>query len=133
MKTWVRAAGSRAGNLQAIQAGGHAALTGWQNSSVKGGCVFSHIQVFTTPGTVARQAPLSMGLSRQGYWNGLPFPSPGGLPNLGIELETLASLAWQEDSLRLRPPESPKGGHQHRSEGHEREQGTGALPGVRKF
>ena len=37
------------------------------------------------PWTVAHQAPLSMGFSRQGYWSGLPFPSPGDLPKLGIE------------------------------------------------
>ena len=37
------------------------------------------------PWTVARQAPLSMGFSRQGYWSGLPFPSPGDPPNLGIK------------------------------------------------
>ena len=40
---------------------------------------------FVTPWTVARQAPLSMGFSRQEYWSGLPFPSPGYLPNPGIE------------------------------------------------
>ena len=39
-----------------------------------------------TPGTVARQAPLSMGFFRQEYWGGLPFPSPGDLPNPRIEL-----------------------------------------------
>ena len=38
-----------------------------------------------TPWTVAHQAPLSMRFSRQGYWNGLPFPSPGDLPNSGIK------------------------------------------------
>ena len=38
-----------------------------------------------TPWTVACQAPLSMGLSQQEYWSGLSFPSPGDLPNLGIE------------------------------------------------
>ena len=43
-------------------------------------------RLFATLGTVARQAPLSMGFSRQEYWNGLPFPTPGDLPNLGIEL-----------------------------------------------
>ena len=37
------------------------------------------------PWTVARQAPLSMGFSKKEYWSGLPFPSPGDLPNLGIE------------------------------------------------
>ena len=46
--------------------------------------------------TVARQAPLSMGFSRQEYWNGLPFPSPEALPNPGIEPR---SPALQADSL----------------------------------
>ena len=45
---------------------------------------------------VARQAPLSMGFSRQGYCSGLPFPSPGDLPNTGIEPQ---SPALQADSL----------------------------------
>ena len=36
---------------------------------------FSHVQFFATPWTIARQAPVSMGLSRQEYWSGLPFPS----------------------------------------------------------
>ena len=40
----------------------------------------SHIQLFATPWTVACQAPLSMGFSRQEYWSGLPFPPPGDLP-----------------------------------------------------
>ena len=39
--------------------------------------LLSHVQLFVTPWTVARQAPLSMGFSRQGYWSGLPFPTPG--------------------------------------------------------
>ena len=43
-----------------------------------------------TPWTVACQAPLSMGLSRQKYWSGLPFPSPGDLSNPGIEPESPA-------------------------------------------
>ena len=45
----------------------------------------SHIQLFATPWTVAHQAPWSMGFSRHEYWSGLPFPSPGNLPNPGIE------------------------------------------------
>ena len=53
----------------------------------------SHIQLFATPWTVAHQAPLSMGLSRQEYWSGLPFPSLGDLPHPGIEPVSLASLA----------------------------------------
>ena len=57
----------------------------------------------------AYQAPLSMGFSRQGYWSGLPFPSPGDLPNPGIEPGSPALLV---DAL---PPEPPgkvdKGNH----------------------
>ena len=45
----------------------------------------SHIQLFATLWTVAYQASLSMGFSKQEYWSGLPFPSPGDLPNPGIE------------------------------------------------
>ena len=44
----------------------------------------SHVRLFGTPWTVAFQAPLSMGFSRQEYWSGLPFPSPGDLPDPGI-------------------------------------------------
>ena len=46
---------------------------------------FSHVQLFVTPWTVARQAPLSMGLPSQEYWSGLPWPPPGDLPDPGIE------------------------------------------------
>ena len=46
---------------------------------------FSHVRLFATPWTVAYQDPQSMGFSRQEYWSGLPFPSPGDLPNPGIE------------------------------------------------
>ena len=45
----------------------------------------SRVQLFATPWTVAYEAPLSMGFSRQQYWSGLPFPSPGDLPDPGIE------------------------------------------------
>ena len=45
----------------------------------------SHVQLFVTPWTVTYQDPLSMGFSRQEYWSGLPFPSPGDLPDPGIE------------------------------------------------
>ena len=47
--------------------------------------VLSHVQFFLTPWTVAHQAPPSMEFSREEYWSGLPFPSPGGLPDPGIE------------------------------------------------
>ena len=45
----------------------------------------SRVQFFATPWTVTHQAPLSVGFSRQEYWSGLPFPSPGDLPDPGIE------------------------------------------------
>ena len=45
----------------------------------------SRVQLFVSPWPVAYQAPLSLGPSRQEYWSGLPFPSPGNLPNPGIE------------------------------------------------
>ena len=48
-------------------------------------CVLSHVQLFASPWTTARQTPLSMKFSRQEYWNRLPFPSPGELPNPGIK------------------------------------------------
>ena len=55
-----------------------------------------HVRLCTTPWTVALQAPLSMEFSRQEYWSGLPFPSPGHLPDPRIEP---ASSALQVDSL----------------------------------
>ena len=60
-----------------------------------------HVQLFVTPWTVIRQAPLSMEFSRQEYWSGLPFPSPGDLPDPGIEPR---SPALQADSLPNEPP-----------------------------
>ena len=51
--------------------------------------------------TAAYQAPPSMGFSRKEYWSGLPFPSPGDLPNLGIEP---GSPALQADALPSEPP-----------------------------
>ena len=59
-----------------------------------------------TPWTIARQVPLSMEFSRQEYWSGLPCPSPGDLPNPGIEP---GSPALQADSLPLSHQESPAG------------------------
>ena len=57
-----------------------------------------------TPWTIAYQAPPSMGFSRQEYWSGLPFPSPGYLPNSGIEP---GSPTLQEDALTSEPPGKP--------------------------
>ena len=64
----------------------------------------SHVRLFVTPGTAACQAPLSMGLSRQDYWSGLPFLPPGDLPDPGIEPTSPESPALQADSLPRAPP-----------------------------
>ena len=53
----------------------------------------SHIRLFTAPQTIARQAPLSMGFSRQEYWSKLPFPTPGDFPSPKIKLAFLMSPA----------------------------------------
>ena len=52
-----------------------------------------HIQFFATPWTEAHRAPLSVGFSRQEYWNGMLFPPPGDLPDPGIEPMSLTSSA----------------------------------------
>ena len=52
--------------------------------------MLTQLCLFVTPWTAARQAPPSMGFSRQEYWSGLPFPPPGDLPNPGIEPESPA-------------------------------------------
>ena len=65
----------------------------------------SRAQLFAIPWTVAHQAPLSMGFSRQGYWSGLPFPSPGDLPDPGIKP---SSPAMQADALTSEPPGKPR-------------------------
>ena len=65
----------------------------------------SRVQLFATLWTVARQAPLSMGFSRQECWSGLPFPSPGDLPDPGIEP---GSSALQADALPSEPPGKPE-------------------------
>ena len=57
-----------------------------------------------TPWTVAHQAPLSMGFPRQEHWSGVPFPSPGDLPNPGIKPR---SPALQADSLLTELPGKP--------------------------
>ena len=61
----------------------------------------SRVQLFATPWTIVYQAPLSVGFSRQAYWSGLPFPSPGDLPDPGIEH---GSPALQADALTSEPP-----------------------------
>ena len=65
----------------------------------------SHVQLFVTPWTVACQAPLSMWFSRQEYWSGLPFPSPGDLSNPRIKPRSPALQAY---SLPSEPPGKSK-------------------------
>ena len=59
----------------------------------------SRVRLFATPWTVARQAPPSMGFSRQDCWSGVPLPSPGDLPDPGIKPMSPVSPALQVDSL----------------------------------
>ena len=66
----------------------------------------SHVRLFATPWIVAYQASPSVGFSRQEYWSGLLFPSPGYLPGPGIEPESPSLLA---DALPSEPPGNPPG------------------------
>ena len=66
--------------------------------------LLSRVRLFANPWTVAYKASLSMGFSRPEYGSGLLFPSPGDLPDPGIEPR---SLPLQADSLPFEPPEKP--------------------------
>ena len=66
--------------------------------------LLSHVQLFLTPWIVAHQAPLCVGFSRQESWSELPFPSPGDLPEPGIEP---GSSALEADALTSEPPGKP--------------------------
>ena len=69
--------------------------------------LLSRVRLFVIPWTVAYQAPPAMGFSRQEYRSGLPFPSPGDLPDQGIEPE---SPALQADALPSEPLGKPRAG-----------------------
>ena len=77
----------------------------WVTEWVK---LLSHVQLLATLSTVAFQAPPSMGFSRQGYWNGLPFPSLEDLPHPGIKPASPVSPALQTDSLPIEPLGKPR-------------------------
>ena len=66
--------------------------------------LLSRVQLFATPWTAGHQAPASMGFPRQEYWSELPFPSPGELPDPGIEP---GSPTLQADALTSEPPGKP--------------------------
>ena len=73
-------------------------------------CVHVHSVVsdsYSTPQTVARQASLSIEFSRHEYWNGLPFPAPGDLPDPGIEPTSLLCTALTEVFFTTGSPEKP--------------------------
>ena len=67
----------------------------------------SHVRLFVAPWTVARQAPLPMGFSRQRHWSGLPFPPAGDLPNPGIEPKSLMSPALAGRFFTISPSGKP--------------------------
>ena len=75
--------------------------------------LFSRVQLFVTLWSVAHQAPLSMGFSRQEHWSGLPCPPPGDLPDTGIEpaaaiaAKSLQSCPTLCDPIDGSPPGSP--------------------------
>ena len=70
-------------------------------------CMLRSIQLFATPGTIARQAPLSMKISRQEYWSELQFPTPVELTTPGIEPMSLVSSAFAGGVFTTGPPEKP--------------------------
>ena len=65
--------------------------------------LLSRVQLFVTPWTVARQAPLPVGLRKQEYWSGLPFPTPGDLPDPGIEHPSLIPFALASRFFTIEP------------------------------
>ena len=79
----------------------------WSFTVCVGAQSLSHVWLFATQWTIACQAPLSMGFSRQEYWSGLPFPSPGYLPDSRIEPMSLASPALAGRFFTTVPPGKP--------------------------
>ena len=67
----------------------------------------SHVWLFVTPWTVACQTPLSMGFPRKEYWSGLPFPSPGDLPDPGIKPVSPTSPVLASRFFTIEPPRNP--------------------------
>ena len=94
----------------------HCILWLYHHLKVLGKCqLFSRVWFFATPWTVVRQALLSMAFSRQEYWSGLPFPSPGDLPDPGIETQVsciagrfFTTRATREAHHHLSLPPAPK-------------------------
>ena len=70
-------------------------------------CVLSHVQLFLTPWTIAHLAPLSMEFSRQEYWSGFPFPSPGDFPNTGVKPTSPVSPDLADRFFTIASPGKP--------------------------
>ena len=87
----------------------------------------SRVWLFVTPWTVACQAPLSMVFARQEYWSGLPFPTPGDLPDPGIELESPALAGW---FFTAEPPRKPSMRWYTPTDTHSRERALAPHPGL---
>ena len=81
-------------------------IRNYRNKEEKKEKSLSRVWLFATPLTVAHQAPLSMGFSRQEYWSGVPCPPPGNLPHPGIEP---GSPTLRVDALPSEPPGKPVG------------------------
>ena len=84
-------------------------------------CMLSHfscVWLSATLWTVALQASLFVGFSRQEYWSGLPCPSPGNLPNPGLNSSLLSLLHWQAGFLPLVPSGKPKAQFTYLQNGH---------------
>ena len=93
---------------------------GWSECVSVCACARVHMHaelcpILCDPYTVACQTPLSMGFSRQEYWSGLPFPTPGDLPDPGIESLSLVHPAFEGRLFTIVPPGEPKVGLKRRS------------------
>ena len=95
----------RSGKRCLIHSGGYDKCRCWTACGGDGGLVTKLCPTLAPQWTVALQVPLSMEFSRQGYWSGLSFPSPGDLPDPGIEP---VSPALAGKLLTIEPPEKPK-------------------------
>ena len=97
-------------------------------------CMLSHLQLFTTPWTIAHQAALSLKFSRQEYWSGLPFPTPRDLPDPGIKPTSPTSPALAVISFTTEPHGKPHGaGGSNCKEAACNAGDPGSIPGLRQY
>ena len=100
--------GASAGKESACNVRDLGSTSGWEGALEKGKATHSSILAWKIPWTIAHQAPLSMGFPRQEYYSGLPFPSPGDLPDLGNEPEFLEPPALAGRFFTTAPLGKPK-------------------------